>query len=140
MKRELWALDHPNIAGVYFGLFFSLVLAIPAALLESAALGALIVPVVGIPSAMFFAKGIRDENERRRRSGFETPPGFWSRFSDRFLFWMMVVLSVGFIASALDLVIGDENRWRAAGGAALSAAFAVSAGVERHRRRVGRRP
>lgn len=139
-QRELWALEHPNIAGVYFGLFFSLVVAVSVALTENIAFGGAIVPILGITTGMFFAKGMRGADQRRGRSGYQASPGFWSRFSDRFLFWMMFVPGVSLIASAIDFVAGTQNRWWAAGGACLSVAFAVGAGIERHRRRGGPRP
>lgn len=134
-EREQWALEHPTLAGVYFGLMFGLVMAVPIAMLESVALGLVAVVVGGVPTGILFGRRMVDE-AAAHGAGYQAPSqsGMFSQFSDRALIGAMLVGGGGVLVFAGRLIFGTQRLWWSVASGCLSAAMAIGAGLERRRR------
>lgn len=135
-EREQWALDHPMLAGIYFGLMFGLLMALPIALLESLLLALVAVPVGAVPTGIMFARRMTEEAAARGRPDYQAPSrsGVFSQFSDGALTAAMLVGGFGVFSSIGQVVFGSERLWWSAATGCVSAAMALGAAVERRRR------
>lgn len=135
-EREQWALEHPTLAGVYFGLMFGLVMAVPIALLESVTLGLVALAAGGVPTGILFGRRMAEEAAARGTAGYQAPSlsGMFSQFSDRALIGAMLVGGGGVLVSAGRLVFGTDRLWWSVASGCVSMATAIGAGLERRRR------
>lgn len=135
-EREQWALGHPTLAGIYFGLMFGLLTALPIALLEGLLLALVAVAVGAVPAGIMFARRMAVEAAARGHPDYQPPAssGIFSQFSDRALTAAMLVGVLGLFSSVGQLVLDSGRLWWSVPTACVSAAMALGAAMERRRR------
>lgn len=135
-ERGQWALDHPTLAGIYFGLMFGLLMALPIGLLESPLLALVALPVGAVPAGIMFARRMAEEARARGRPDYQAPSrsGVFSQFSDRALTAAMLVGGFGVLSSIGQVVFGSERLWWSVVSGCASATMALGAALERRRR------
>ena len=140
--RTQWAQEHPWVAGVYFG--FVLSVAISAFEMLSSKAPVWFIVVVGVPawalSSILFSIMIRRRfGQRPDADRHPLPTGSrpWTRASDRFLRWFLVVSAGGVVVSVIELVTWSKRPLASALSFAASAWLFGTLLAERRRRSAG---
>jgi hypothetical protein len=137
-EREEWAMSHPWIVGVYFGLIFWLVFPLLALLDSKVSLkSAYLFGLAAWPAtAVLFGIGLK-HRWGERADAEARPVSFWSpwiKASDRFLFWFQWLGVAGIAASIGEFFGATARPWGAAIGSLGGCWIAGTTWLERRRR------
>lgn len=143
--REAWAKEHPWLAGFYFGFFLSAALSLFFAFLGERRPSFALAFVLGIGTWILawalFSVGLKSGFSQRleRPSAKDHPLPTqrrpWTRASDRFLFWFMLLGIAGAVVSAADLIGRSHARWGNVVSLLAGLWFAGTTWAEKKRRR-----
>jgi hypothetical protein len=140
-ERQEWAKAHPWLVGCWFGVTFfafSVVLGLEKTTLWRSIVGGALVSVV---AALLFVPLFKLGSKRRwgeHTNAEALPPPtwtrMWSRTSDRFLRWTLVLSSLAFLVSAADVASGTDHAARASIALLAGTWLVVTTWLERRRR------
>lgn len=141
--RTEWAKAHPWIAGCYFGLGLGLgfpaLLAMGGGSIQSVALLALLAGIAGaLLWPPYFRLAVKNRWGERPNAEAHPVPTYrrmWSRTSDRWLTWIMVLVVAAGVQTAISLVTGTGGLLLAVIFLFVSAFAVIATWAERRRRR-----
>lgn len=144
-ERQEWSKAHPWIAACWFGVSFFPILVVVG--LERTTLWRSIVVGVFVSAvaALLFAPLLKFATKRHwgehPNATTLPPPTFkrmWSRASDRFLWWAMILGALAVLVSATDLATNSDHLARALIGLIAASWWVATSWLERRQRIAGR--
>jgi hypothetical protein len=137
--RSKWVEEHPWIAGCFFGFLLAVLLTIWGVTRTSASIWfglVLAIPVWLVTWVLLAVLVKRRFGERPNGDSYPSPTWLrqWSRASDRFVFWFMVIGIVGALVSVSDLIARPRDVLDAVVGVVGWTWVAITTWAERRRR------
>jgi hypothetical protein len=141
-EQHEWAKAHPWLAGCEFGVMcFVLVVVLgleKTTLWRSIFVGAVVSAVAALSWVALVRFGTKRQWGEHPNADALPPPTvkrMWSRASDRYLWWTMILSALVFVVSAAGLATNSGHPATALVGLVAATWFVVTAWLERRRRR-----